>query len=44
VNTVIETIKTRRSIRAYSDRPVARELIARVLEAAHHRREQPGDD
>jgi nitroreductase len=34
VNTVIETIKTRRSIRAYSDRPVARELIARVLEAA----------
>lgn len=34
MNAVIDTIKTRRSIRAYTDRPVERELIAQVLEAA----------
>lgn len=34
MNTVIDTIKSRRSIRAYTDQPVERDLIAQVLEAA----------
>lgn len=34
MNAIIETIKTSRSICAYTERPAERELIAQALEAA----------